>query len=335
MQNNVEFLHLKRLFETFDWLPISTILGKTRFCRRGRRKEFTPVGLFKAFILKSFLSIDDNTILVKRFHENKNYLEFCGFNKVPSHDTLSKFEKRYHRVFEIIFNYVDDILEKAGIFENDDMSFDGTDIPVPMKNKQSPHKYHFGAKSNKKRFHGFWLMILSSVKHQVTRRFYLGYGRDGQITLAKELFKQKQIDDSKNNIFILMDGIFDFQEMHEIIISCQHKIPLIGYNKRGSKYENRIDLPSTDWHFKINPIYRNDEFVMLEFKKRTSVERVNSYAKLYTQISLIQNKVKKSQTIKKTTVENIIIFSFILEQFRLLMKINMKQIQQTLVIYKQ
>lgn len=333
MQNTEEFLYLKSFIQTFDWLPIVEILGKTRFSRRGRRKEFEPVKLFRAFLLKSYLLLDDNTTLVKRLHENKAYLDFCEIKSIPSHDTLSKFEKKFSCKFMEIFDFLDDCLEKSGAFENDDMSFDGTDIPVPMKNKQSPHRYHFGAKSDKKKFHGFWLMILASIKHQIPRRFLVGYAREGQINLAKELFKQKQIDDSKNNTFIIMDGIFDFREMHEIITFEQHKIPLIGYNKRGSGIEKRINLPSTNWHFQINPVYRNNDFVVEEFKKRTSIERVNSHSKLYTQICLIQNKVKKSHTIKKTTVETIIVFSFILEQFKLLAKLQTKQVQRSLSLY--
>jgi len=333
MRNCADFLHFKNFFEMFDWLPITVILGKTRFSRRGRRKDFKPVNLFRAFVLKSYLLIDDNTTLVKRLRENKAYLEFCGLNKIPSHDVLSKFERKYSCKFMQIFELLNDLIENSGAFENDDMSFDGTDIPVPMKNKLSPHRYHFGAKSDRKKFHGFWLMISASIKHQIPRMFCVGYARDGQITLAKELLQQKQIDASKNNIFIIMDGIFDFREMHEIIISLQHKIPLIGYNKRRSKFEERVDLPSEDWHFEINPIYKNDKFVMEEFKKRTSIERVNSYSKLYTQICLIQNKIKKSHTIKKTTVETIITFSFILEQFKLLSKINAKQVQKQLLTY--
>ncbi len=333
MQNSEDFMYLKRLFEAFDWLPISQIFGKTRFSSRGRKKEFAPVNLFRAFVLKSYLLIDDNTALVKRLRENKNYLDFCNLKKVPSHDVLSNFEKDFSHKFVLIFNFIDDMLEKNGAFENDDMSFDGTDIPVLIKNKQSPHRYHFGAKSSRKKFHGFWLMILSSVKHQIPRRFLVGYAREGQINLAKELFQQKQIDESKNNIFIIMDGIFDFREMHETIISVQHKIPLIAYNQRRSGIPERIDLPSTDWYFQTNPIYRNNDFVLEEFKKRTSIERVNGHSKMYTQICLIQNKVKKSQTIKKTTVENMVVFSFILEQFKLLAKMKTKQAQKVLFIY--
>lgn len=335
MPNCQEFLHLKTFFQHFDWLPISQILGKTRFSRRGRKKEFTPLSLFRAFLLKSYLLIDDNTLLVKRFHENADYLAFCNLNRVPSHDVLSKFERKFSHLFMQIFIFLDDILEKNGAFELDDSSFDGTDIPVPIKNKQSPHRYHFGAKSNTKKFHGFWLMILASIKHQLPRRFIVGYAREGQINLAKELFKEGQVDSSKHNLFISMDGIFDFAEMHKIIISVQQKIPLIGYNQRGSGIPERINLPTTNWHFQINPVYKNDEFVVEEFKRRTSIERVNSHSKIYTQICLIQNKIKKSHTIKKTTVETMITFSFILEQFKLLEKINAKQAQSSLSLYTQ
>ena len=207
MQNLQEFLHLKRLFETFDWLPITQILGKTRFSSRGRKKDFELIDLLKVFILKSYLLIDDNTILVKRLQENRAYLEFCNLKKVPSHDTLSRFERIYSYKFIEIFEFLDDILEDNKIFENDDISFDGTDIPVPFKNKQTAHRYHFGAKSNKKKFHGFWLMIAASIKYQIPRRFIVGYAREGQINLAKRMFVEKQIDDSKRNIFIIMDGI--------------------------------------------------------------------------------------------------------------------------------
>lgn len=334
MQKDADFTHLKRIMDTFDWLPLGEILGKTPFSRRGRKKEFLPVNLFRAFLLKSYLLLDDNTLLVRRLSENKEYLHFCSLARVPSHNVLSDFEKNYAHKFMPVFEFLDDILEKNGAFENDEMSFDGTDIPVPIKHKQSPHRYHFGAKSDSKKFHGFWLMIVASIKHQVPRRFIVGYAREGQINLAKELFGENQIDDSKNNNFIVMDGIFDFREMHEIIISRQHKIPLIGYNKRRSGIEERINLPSTDWHFQINPVYKNNNFVVEEFKKRTSIERVNSHSKIYTPICLIQNKVKKSHTIKKTTVENIVVFSFMLEQFKLLARINTKQAQKTLGIYK-
>jgi hypothetical protein len=333
MQNRSEFLHLKSYVQTFDWLPIAHILGKRPFSRRGRKIEFNPANLFRAFVLKSYLLIDDNTILVKRLFENRSYLEFCNLKKVPSHDTLSKFERKFSYKFVEIFDFLDGILEKSGAFENDDMSFDGTDIPVPMKNKQTPHRYHFGAKSSKKKFHGFWLMILASIKHQIPRKFLVGYAREGQINLAREMLSEDQVDGSKDNIFMIMDGIFDFREMHEIVISLQHKIPLIGYNQRGSGIVERAKLPTGDWHFQVNPIYRNNEFVREEFKKRTSIERVNSHSKIYTLISLIQNKIKKSHTIKKTTVETIVTLAFVLEQFRLLSRINTKQAQSSLTEY--
>ena len=123
--------------------------------------------------------------------------------------------------------------------------------------------------------------------------------------------------------------------MHKIVSSVQQKIPLIGYNQRRSGIPERKDLPTTNRHFQINPVYKNDEFVAEEFKRRTSIERVNSHSKIYTPICLIQNKIKKSHTIKKTTVETMITFSFILEQFKILAKINAKQAQSSLSSYTQ
>jgi hypothetical protein len=330
MSDSDDFLRLKTFMCSFDWLPVKEILGKRFVSRRGRKKDFERVNLFKVFVLKSYLSIDDNTIIVKRLSESKVYLEFCGLRKIPSHDTLSRFEKAFSHKFIDIFEFLDDTLEASGVFENDDISFDGTDIPVPFKNKQSAHRYHFGAKSNKKKFHGFWLMIAASIKYQVPRKYVLGYAREGQINLAKRMFTEKQIDNSKRNIFIIMDGIFDFTEMHEIVISTQQKIPIIGYNQRRSGIPERANLPSTDWHFKINPVYKNDKYIQQEFKRRTSIERVNSYSKIYTPMCLIQNKIRKSQTIKKTTVENIIVFAFIVEQITLLAKIQAKKAQSTI-----
>src|SRR3989338_7353400 len=103
-------------------------------------------------VFKSSAFFQNSIEKIKNFYKfiGKFLFEFCGFQKIPSHDTLSKFEKKFSYKFVEIFNFLDGILEKSRAFENDDMSFDGTDIPVPMKNKQSAHRYHFGAKSDKK-----------------------------------------------------------------------------------------------------------------------------------------------------------------------------------------
>ena len=106
MQNSADFTHLKRFIEVFDWLPIIEILGKTRFSHQGRKKDFSSLSLFKSFVLKSYLLIDDNTILAKRFYENKQYLEFCGLQKIPSHDTLSRFERIFSYKFISIFEFL-------------------------------------------------------------------------------------------------------------------------------------------------------------------------------------------------------------------------------------
>lgn len=136
MQKTTDFDHLKSFIIAFDWLPIAELLGKSEYYRRGRKKKFLPANLFRVFLLKSYLLLDDNTLVVRRLSENKEYLDFCGLAKTPSHDVLNNFEKNYSHRFVSIFEFLDDFLEKNHAFEDDDMGFDGTDLPVPFKLKQ-------------------------------------------------------------------------------------------------------------------------------------------------------------------------------------------------------
>ena len=65
-------------------------------------------------------------------------------------------------------------------------------------------------------------------------------------------------------------------------------------------------------------------------KQRDSSERLNGHAKMYTLISRIENKVKKSHTILKNTVEHIVTFTFVLEQLQLITVYKDKLRQKTL-----
>lgn len=314
---NVSFFHLKGLVEKIDWIPIAEILKRNKDTR-GRKNVFKPVNCLLAFILGAHLEIEDDTELARRIAQHKEYQEFCGVSKPPSHDVLTDFRNKYEHLIEKVFYYFDDLLESHDAFKDDNLSCDGTDIPVPIKNKQSPHRYHFGAKSNKKKFHGFWLMITTSVKHQIARSFKVGYAREGQITICKDMLKYRRIDDSRDNLYFFFDGIFDCEEIYNLVLDQQGKVPIIGYNKRGSSYETIEDLPEDDWRFYYNPLLHFPDYVNEIYKQRDASERLNGHSKMYTLISKIANKVKKSHTILKHTVEHITTFTFILEQLRLL-----------------
>lgn len=326
---NVSFYHLKRLVEGLDWVPVAEILKRNKD-GRGRKTLFKPVNCFRAFLLGAHLEIEDDTELSRRIKENKEYQKFCGISNPISHDVLTDFRHNYEHLIGKVFYYFDDLLESLGAFKDDGLSCDGTDIPVPIKNKQSPHRYHFGAKSNKKKFHGFWLMIINSVKHQIARSFKVGYAREGQIEICKDLLKYRRVDDSKDNFYFFFDGIFDCQEIYNLVLEKQGKLPIIGYNKRGSSYETIEDLPEDDWRFFYNPLLHFPSYIYFIYKQRDSSERVNAHAKTYSLISRASNKVKKTHTILKTTVEHIVTFTFILEQLKLLTEYKDKLRHRTL-----
>ena len=326
---DVSFQHLKTLVKKIDWVPIAEILKRNKDSR-GKKSIFKPINCFLAFILGAYLEIEDDTELARRIAQHKEYQEFCGVREAPSHDVLTKFRTSYEHLTIKVFSHFDGLLESVGAFQDDNLSLDGTDMPIPFKNKQSPHRYHFGAKSDKKKFHGFWLMIATSVKHQVARSFVVGYAREGQIELCKDLLKYRRVDDSKDNFYFFLDGIFDCQEIYQLVVEQQGKLPIIGYNKRGSSYETIEELPEDDWRFYYNPLLNFPDYVYKIYKQRDASERLNSHSKMYTLISKIANKVKKSHTILKHTVEHITTFTFILEQLKLLTEYKDKLRQATL-----
>lgn len=326
---NVSFYDLKSIVEQLDWVPIAEILKRNKDSR-GRKKTFKPINCFRAFLLGAYLEIEDDTELARRIAQHKEYLEFCGITQPISHDVLTDFRNNYEHLLIKVFHYFDDLLESLGAFKNDGLSCDGTDIPVPFKNNHSPHRYHFGAKSNTKKFHGFWLMAANSVKHQIARSFVIGYAREGQIELCKDLLKYRRIDDSKDNFYFYFDGIFDCQEIYRLVLEKQGKLPVIAYNKRGSSYETIEDLPKDDWRFFYNPLLHFPSYICMIYKQRDSSERFISHSKIYTVISRIANKVKKQHTILKSNVEHIATFTFILEQLKLLTEYKDKLRQATL-----
>ena len=326
---DVSFYDLKGLVEKLDWVPISEILKKNKDCR-GKKSVFSPVMCFRAYVLGALFEIEDDTELARRIAQNKDHMAFCGMPKAPSHDVLTDFRNNYKHKIRKAFDYFDDLLESLGAFKEDSLSNDGTDVPVPIKHNQSPHRYHFGAKSDKKKFHGFWLMITCSVKHQISRSFEIGYGREGQITVCKDMLSYRRIDSSKENYYFFMDGIFDCQEIYKLVLEGQGKLPIIAYNKRGSSYESIEELPNDDWRFLYNPLLHFPNYFYFIYTNRTSSERVNSHSKTYTLISRIANKVKKEKTILKSTVEHIVTFTFILEQLKLLTAYKDKLRQKTL-----
>ncbi len=245
--------------------------------------------LVKASILKSELKIEDDTELVKRMKENPNYVRFCGMPRAPSHNVLSAFQKRHTRAFEKMFEWLDKIIEDDRHFVDDALCHDGTDIALD-KPQSDADPMMFGAKSNNKKFYGFWLMLSCSYRTELPRKFTLDKARIGQITLTKQHLTSGQICNNSNNPFMFYDGIFDTREIMELTVSVQKKIPMLAFNARDGAIEKFTDLPPDDWRFEYNPFLHCELFFKKEFKKRTAVERFNSMVKLNGLITRVRTK---------------------------------------------
>ncbi|PIN80051.1 hypothetical protein COV16_01500 [Candidatus Woesearchaeota archaeon CG10_big_fil_rev_8_21_14_0_10_34_8] len=327
---------LKNLLENLFWGDIlSSFREPKRKNNAGKKKTFTKIMFVKACILKSHLAIEDDTELAKRMKENPNYVRFCGMQRAPSHNVLSAFQKRHARAFEKMFEWLDKILEEDGHFVDDALCHDGTDIALD-KPQSGADPMMFGAKSNNKKFYGFWLMLSCSYRTPLPRKFTFDKARIGQITLTKQHLTSGQICRNPNNPFMFYDGIFDTKEIMELTLSVQKKIPMIAFNPRGGTIEKFTDLPLDDWRFDFNPFLRCPLFFKKEFKKRTAVERFNSEVKLTGLITRIRTKAKKTNRKNRTRIiKTMLVLGLIHKQLCYLAQHRRKTFQQPLCAYAQ
>ena len=77
---------------------------------------------------------------------------------------------------------------------------------------------------------------------------------------------------------LLGDGIFDTQEIQQIILEDLHKLPVIKYNPKGSRYKRLEDVPSGNWRF-FNPLLADIAAFHKKGHERTAVERYNGRLK--------------------------------------------------------
>ena len=114
------------------WLPI-------RKSRRGRA-GYTSESLFLAFLIKLRENISHDTKLAQKLRGNDTYRKFCGFRKgvTPSHDTISRFNRKLtSKRLKTIQVKLDEMLTKEGIFDQDELAIDATDILSNPRNKHN------------------------------------------------------------------------------------------------------------------------------------------------------------------------------------------------------
>ncbi|MFQ6084583.1 MAG: transposase [Candidatus Aminicenantia bacterium] len=296
-----------------DWETLAKLVKKKKKTKAGRPSDYKDEQMLRLVILQDREDILYDTDMERKLRRNKGYRDFCDLGKkVPSHDTITRFKKRLApEKWKNMFDRLDEELDECDYFKDDNLAGDGTDIPLPEHVKIGS----WGAKSNKKKFFGLWLMTMNSTRRDITRDFNIGSAKVGQIPLMKELLFNMEIPNiHKLDLYMILDGIFDTHDIRQVIYRKHGKIPLIPYNPRNSDIKKAKNLSDDNWRLVFTPSIRNEEKFEEQSKPRIAVERENSRLKWWTLIGRLYEKARIACRITGRYLVNQMIISLIATQ---------------------
>jgi len=305
-------IELKILDKYVDWERLACLIPKKRV-KQGRPPDYSNTSLLRLVVLQDREEILHDTVMARKLKENKNYRQFCKFTtKTPAHDAISRFKRRRKpRTWKKVQEALDRQLEELGYFEDDELGGDGTDIPLPENVKIAS----WGAKSNKKKFLGLWLMTLNSTKREIVRDFNIGSAKIGQMVLMEDLLNDATIPNLEElGENLILDGIFDTHNIRQTIFRKWNKIPIIPYNPRNSNIKEAKNLPDDNWRLIFTPCIRNENRFKEKSKPRTAVERENGRLKQWTLMGRLKEKAKTAYRITSRYIINQTIISIIRTQ---------------------
>lgn len=239
---------LKLLTDCVLKVPLQQWLPRRR-SQRGR-PGYTSKSLFLAYILKLRENIPHDTKLAQRLRENDTYRIFCGFNrgKTPSHDTLSRFNRRMtDKRLKNILNKLDNLLTKEGVFDQDELAIDATDILSNSRNRHNPDsEAGFGYKSDGERFHGYWTVYVAGTTSEMVRAVEVTPANGHQSMTAQKLFNQLKQQDLRNATLFLADAAYDDKKTYSRAITSG-LVPIITYNPKKARIKSFEKLKSNNW----------------------------------------------------------------------------------------
>lgn len=225
-----------------QWLP-------RRKSRRGRA-GYTSKSLFLAYLLKLRENISHDTKLAQKLQENDTYRKFCGFHKgtTPSHDTISRFNKKLTKKrLKTIQIKLDEMLTKEGVFDQDELAIDATDILSNPRNRHHPDsEAGYGYKSDGERFHGYWVVYVAGTTSEMVRAVEVTPANSHQSMTAQKLFKQLGHQDLRNATLFLADSAYDDKKTYNKAINFG-LVPLITYNPKRTKIKSFDRLKPSNW----------------------------------------------------------------------------------------
>ena len=267
--------------KVIDFTPIEKILH--RLYKRVGRPPYSKLALFKAIILQRLEGWQFDTVLAGKLREIDEYRRFCGFKKtkLPSHDTISRFKRILPiKLLDKIFFKLDEELAALGTFEKDDLAIDATEILTYSNSfKRTDSEAGIGHKSDKRHFHGYWELLTVGTRSEMIRLPPLtSPGDKHQILQMKELLSELPKHSHLKYTHVLADGIFDTQEIQQIILDDLKKLPVIKYNPKKSKIKRLKDLSNGNWRF-FNPLLADIPAYHRKYNERTAAERFNGRLK--------------------------------------------------------
>ena len=305
----IKKIELSTIDEYINWDKIRELMYPNKnHC--GRKKVFTYDKMLKVCKLQDILGIIHDTAMAKIVRENETFQRFCNFKygQTPSHDVISRFKREIS--FETlgkVFEYIDIELANLNFFENDQLCIDGTDLRLSHKSKIAT----WGAKSNRKKFCGLWLLTLNSTNREVIRDFVIDTAKVGQIKLFYRLIRKLKNKTVENSDYMIADGIFDNEKSYRLIKKTLKMTPIIPYNPRKSKTKLREQLDKSNWRFKYIKNTKKEEKFQEIYKSRTAVERENSRIKTLSLIKDIEYLSKTNPKVSSKWLVTQIILSLI------------------------
>jgi len=327
---SIKEIKLEIIQKNIDWEILASIIPRKR-SPVGRKTEYNENHMLRLVILQDIEIIEYDTDMERKLENSSEYKDFCGFDKVPSHDTISRFKRTLKpKIWKKIHEKMDQMLEESGVFDNDELCGDGTNVPLP--------KYasigSWGAKSDDQLFHGMWLMTMNSTNTELVRDFNIGSAKIGQISLMNDIVTEtsiKNIEKLGKNIYL--DGIFDTYYIRETISRGWKKKPMIPYNSRRSSVRDVKDLPDTDWRLVFSPGIRNEKEFKEKSRKRTGVERENGRLKQWTLLGKLYEKARRAFRTTGRYIVNQMIISMISTQVRALAH-RLNELMQPVVVQR-
>lgn len=239
---------LKLLKDCVSTLPLENWLPK-RKSRRGR-KGFSPRSLFFAYLLKLRENIPHDTKLAQKLRENETYRKFCEYSKgkTPSHDTLSRFNKKMTKKrLKTILLRLDKLLAKERVFNRDELAMDATDV---LSNHRNQHNLDPEAgyvyKNDGERFHGYWVVYVAGTTSEMVRAVEVTPANIHQSMTAQKLFQQLKQQDLRNATLLIADSAYDDKKTYDKAIKLE-LVPLITYNPKRAKIKSFERLKPSNW----------------------------------------------------------------------------------------